>query len=273
MGKIKKHKNNISKKMNSLIINPEAILKREGEKLTVSSLKIYTHLQNVLIKNRLDSIENSARIFKITILEKGIYFAKILYATQSEIQFQIVNTDQAPLIATPWIDIIIGASRPQTMKKVLEHGTTFGVREFNIFNATLSEKSYLSSKIYTDDVGDILTDGLAQSARYFNLPSIKLSKFNPAYLYQNYEYKFVLDFHNAKKFSKLPLPDFSSLANTEDIPKIVLAIGPERGFIKDDLNYFTDNNFSPATISKSVLRVEHALFAALGQLELLTNRF
>lgn len=254
--------------MNSLIIKPECIQKREGEVLSISSSKIYKHLTEVL--NKTPNLDNN-KLYKVTIIDEGIFFAEILSATPSEIIFKLKDTIPSPLSLLPWIDIIVGVARPQTMKKVLEHGTSFGVREFNIFQATLSEKSYLTSKIYTDSIDDLLTDGLAQSARYFTTPKVILNEENPAKSYQFYDYKFVLDFENAQTFADYQLPDLSKSTALGDMPKIVIAIGPERGFRANDLRHFIENGFKIITISKSTLRVEHALFAALGQLELLTK--
>jgi RsmE family RNA methyltransferase len=54
---------------------------------------------------------------------------------------------------------------------------------------------------------------------------------------------------------------------------ITLAIGPERGFIDEDLEAFHQAEFTSVKISSSILRVEHAVYSAISQLELLRARF
>ena len=49
----------------------------------------------------------------------------------------------------------------------------------------------------------------------------------------------------------------------------IIAIGPELGWQAAELNLFDEEGFSPLTLGNRVLRVEVALAAFLGQLELL----
>jgi RsmE family RNA methyltransferase len=49
----------------------------------------------------------------------------------------------------------------------------------------------------------------------------------------------------------------------------VLAIGPEGGWIARELETFVARGFSPVSLGAAILRVETAVAAALGQLELL----
>lgn len=252
--------------MNSLLIYPEIIKKRDENSLVVTSSKLFHHISAVL--NKTNSEKNQR--YKITILNEGIFQALISFFSEKEIHFQI----EKPLVShEAWIDVIVGASRPQTMKKVLEHGTTYGIRSFDFFVASLSEKSYLTSKIFTAEKDQQLHDGLSQSARYYQLPDVKIQNNNPAANYREYDYKFVLDFEDAKSFRDISLPDLSLLKKGDKAPKIVLAIGPERGFREVDLAPFIANGFQKVTISCAVLRVEHALYSCLSLLEMLTKKY
>ena len=47
--------------------------------------------------------------------------------------------------------LVVGLCRPQTLKKLFEHGTTMGVSEFHIVMAKLSETSFLNSKVLRPD--------------------------------------------------------------------------------------------------------------------------
>lgn len=259
--------------MNSLIIATEDIQKRNGNDVFISSPKIYQHFNEVLNKSKLEQSSEISGDYKITLIDEGIYLAQLVLLTKELIHFRIKKHLYASKGFSPWVDIVVGASRPQTMKKVLEHGTTFGVGHFNIFTASLSEKSYLQSRVFTDEKNDYLFAGLSQSAHYFKLPTVELTNFNPAAKYKNYDYKFILDFDDACSFLNVELPDLSQREIMITPPKIILAIGPERGFKPVDIAPFIDNGFKKVTISRSVLRVEHALFACLAQLEMLTKKY
>lgn len=252
--------------MNSLLITNSVIKNRSENFLEISSPKIYQHLSLVLNKSN----ENKKQKYKVTLLNEGIFEATILKANETSIQLQLEG--ELPSFE-PWIDVIIGASRPQTTKKILEHGTTFGLGSFHFFTASLSEKSYLTSKVFTEEKEQYLHDGLSQSARYYQLPEVTLHHRNPADLFKEYDYKFVLDFEDAKTFLEVQLPDLSKIKKGERSPKMVIALGPERGFRKIDLDPFLSHGFQKVTISRSVLRVEHALFASLGQLEMLVKKY
>ena len=164
-----------------------------------------------------------------------------------------------------WFDLVIGVSRPQTTKKILEHATTFGARRFHFFKAALSEKSYLTSKIFENNAPEeFMITGLSQAAIYSQLPEFKIDIYNPAEHYKDASQKFILDLKTNKSFLDIEI-DFTK--------SITLAVGPERGFINDDLERFHHAGFTSVKISSSILRVEHAVYSAISQLELLRKRF
>lgn len=164
-----------------------------------------------------------------------------------------------------WFDLIVGLSRPQTSKKILEHATTFGARRFHFFKAALSEKSYLDSKIFEDKAyEEFLLNGLSQATIYTELPEFKLDKYNPAENYKSAPQKFILDLKADKSFLDVKF-DWSK--------PITLAVGPERGWTPEDIERFHQAGFTSIKISSSVLRVEHAVYSAISQLELLRRHY
>jgi 16S rRNA (uracil1498-N3)-methyltransferase len=218
-------------------------------------------------KHLLDHIHTTLKLkvndtIKCTVLNLGRAQGQVVEITESKCVLSLT-----PITAgvPQWFDLIVGLSRPQTTKKILEHATTFGARSFHFYKAALSEKSYLDSKIFLDlAYEEFLLAGLSQSAIYTQLPEFKLDKFNPAKHYQNAPQKFILDLKTDKTFLDVDI-DFSS--------PITLAIGPERGFINEDIEQFHHAGFTSIKISSSILRVEHAVYSAVSQLELLRKRF
>jgi RsmE family RNA methyltransferase len=233
--------------MNSLILKDRSGL--------ITEPHLLNHIHTTL-KLKVDDV------VKCTVLSLGLTKGRVLTLDKSSCQLSL-----APIIPgeSQWFDLIIGLSRPQTSKKILEHGTTFGARGFHFFKAALSEKSYLDSKIFENNAyEEFLLAGLSQSAIYANLPNFKLDKYNPAEQYQNAPQKFILDLKTDKSFLDINI-DFTK--------PIALAVGPERGLISEDINHFHRAGFTSIKISSSILRVEHAVYSAISQLELLRKRY
>ncbi len=229
--------------MNSLILI--------NENSVITDPEILKHI-NQTIKAQVGDV------LKVTVLNQGIGKAKILFIDHSVLKLEIIELHPAK---NSWFDLVVGVSRPQTMKKILEHATTYGANSFHFYQAALSEKSYLTSKIYEpDSMKELTTLGLAQSTIYAKNPELKLYPYNPATHFEAYQQKYILDLNGTHSFLDEKI-DFS-------LP-IALSIGPERGFIQEDLDYFKKAGFKSIKISSTVLRVEHAIYSAISQLEML----
>lgn len=205
-------------------------------------------------------------VLKCTVLNKGLATGKIIELTESHCR---LNLSEIIPGSTQWFNILAALSRPQTSKKILEHVTTFGAAKIHFFKATLSEKSYLDSKIFEKkEYEDYMLAGLSQSGIYTSMPEFELDKYNPAQSYKEHAQgqKFVLDLKGAKNFLEMaPEIDFQKA--------ITLAIGPERGFVSEDIARFHEAGFKSVKISSSILRVEHAIYSAVSQLELIRSQY
>ena len=233
--------------MNSLILKDDSGL--------ITDTHLLTHIHTTLKLTPGDEV-------RCTVLNQGLSKGIV-----KEISPNFCQLILGPLVAAEkqWFDLVVGLSRPQTSKKILEHATTFGARRFHFFKAALSDKSYLSSKIFEhNSYEEFLLAGLSQAAIYSQLPEFKLDIYNPAEHYTDAPQKFMLDLKADKNFTKVEI-DFNK--------PITLAVGPERGFINDDIEKFHHAGFTSIKISSSILRVEHAVYSAISQLELLRSRF
>lgn len=235
--------------MNSLILrNSDGIL---------TDSKIIAHLFETLKANTGD-------VFKCTVLNQGLCLGTIESLAKNECKLKLSEIKPAQ---PQWFNLVVGISRPQTTKKVLEHATTFGARKIHFFKASLSEKSYLDSKVFeSDESEEYLLAGLSQAAIYSQLPEVKTDKYNPADNYTETTQKFILDLNATENF----LDSRSSI--NFDTP-VTLAIGPERGFISEDIARFHAAGFKSVKISSSILRVEHAIYSAVSQLELIRGKY
>ena len=236
--------------MNSLIVFEHEY--RES-KIHISDVKRLTHINEVLKAKVGHSL-------KVTILNQGLATAEITSATSKQLELELSTALKQP--SSPNWHAIIGLSRPPTMKKILEHASSLGVKHFHFFPAALSEKSYATSKIWEEEkLTELLVNGISQSASFWQLPQVS-------------QYKRLSDLPSFEQFDKRILslgPDTISMPSIEGAQPLVLAFGPERGWTADEDQQFRDKNFTPVSIANSVLRVEIALFAALGQCHFLVK--
>jgi len=233
--------------MNSLI------LKDNSGKITDKA--ILGHIHSTLKLGQGDEV-------KCTVLNQGLTKGTVIELSENHciLDLQPLRPGQPQ-----WFELVVGLSRPQTSKKILEHATTFGAKRIHFFKAALSEKSYLDSKIFEDKAyEEFLLNGLSQSAIYSDLPEFKLDKYNPAEQYNDRTQKFILDIKTDKSFLDIEV-DFTK--------PVTLAIGPERGWIAEDVERFHAAGFTSVKVSSSILRVEHAVYSAISQLELLRRKY
>ncbi|RLA63030.1 MAG: hypothetical protein DRQ88_12930 [Epsilonproteobacteria bacterium] len=230
----------------------------ENEKLSANTYEIsdperLEHLKTVLKSSVGD-------ILKITLVDQGIGDAYIKELSANSLTLVAKNISKKN--SAPY-ELIVGLSRPPTLKKILEHATTLGVSSFNFFKATLSEKSYLDAKLFKGQyLQKYLRYGISQAAIYHQLPKVNIYH-EVQSEWKNREQKYILSPKASKSFLDVKI-DFTK--------KITLAIGPERGWTTDEIDYFKNLGFNEIAISPAILRVETAVFTSLGQLELLRNK-
>jgi len=191
--------------------------------------------------------------FKANIVNRGIATASILSLTEKEI---VVKTTTPQMMKAKSIHLVVGISRPPTMKKILEHGTSLGVTQFTFVPAQLSEKSYFTSKIYQEEqLLELLALGLEQSAYFSNWPMVSLEKHIPS-----------LNDSSKKIILHPDVPDRWNQFDHHSLNKITLAVGPERGWTEDEISRFKDLGYHSMSMGSSRLRTEIAVFSALGHL-------
>ncbi len=175
----------------------------------------------------------------------------------------------------PEIDLICALPRPQTLKKVLFTSAMMGVRRLDLIRGRRVERSYYHSPLLQpENFRPYLVEGLSQG-KLTRLPEVQVHpRFRP----------FFEDVLPARDKAVdglvrklLPHPEAtSSMAGAVSMnppaAAIQIAIGPEGGWVDFELELMQQQGFSPILLSRWVLRVEHAVTAALAQIELLRLR-
>lgn len=172
----------------------------------------------------------------------------------------------------PQIDLICALPRPQTLKKILLTSAMMGVRRLDLIRARRVERSYYHSPLLEpENYRPYLLEGLAQG-KLTRLPEVQVhERFRPFM-----EDVLVArdDVPDETTLKLLPHPEATlsvgGIVNMAPPPSAIqVAIGPEGGWVDFELELMQQQGFSPVLLSRWVLRVEHAVTAALAQIELL----
>lgn len=157
------------------------------------------------------------------------------------------------------VRLVVGLSRPQTCRKILEQAATMGVEEIHFFGADKGEDSYASSSLWkTGEWQEKIKRGVAQ-AFSSHIPTCRVHKDLDSILQEistTPGFRIALDNYEAKSRLK---PLHSDLTGN-----VWIAIGSERGWSADERNQLRDNKFDLRHLGKRVLRVETAVVVAVG---------
>ncbi|UPA17596.1 16S rRNA (uracil(1498)-N(3))-methyltransferase [Borrelia puertoricensis] len=229
--------------MNLILINPDEL--KNGLILNDSRVK---HINEILkLKNN--------ETFKFGIIgEKYIY--SCVYQKDVKLFFR-ENRKIAKSNKLKKLKVIIGLVRPIAAKRIITHLGSIGISELIFFNALLSEKSYLCSKLFKErEYEKYLIEGAMQGGITY-IPKVKIFN-NLREVLKNTEYegdnttKILLERESKNKLVDLNI----QTKNTAVI------IGPERGFITKEINLIKEYNFNAYNISSNILRTETATIVA-----------
>lgn len=191
--------------------------------------------------------------------------AEVLENTPGVLHLRPTLTEPPPTRAS--VDLLLAIPRPKALKKVLPAVASLGVDRVVLVNAARVEKSYFDSKVLAPDfIQELLLQGLEQ-ARDTHLPEILIrERFRP----------FVEDeldtLFGPTPLRLLPHPPAQQSLTTLGVataPRVVLAIGPDGGWVPFETELLEAHGFHPFTLGPRILRVETAVPVLLGQVALL----
>jgi len=234
---------------------------RVGENGFVLSDHRAEHIRAVLKRGVGDSVS-------VGILNGPTGSAKITRAGSDLVQLECDQWSEiVPPI--PEIDLICALPRPQTLKKVLLTCAMMGVRSLHLVRANRVEKSYFSSPlILSENQLPYLTEGLSQG-KLTRLPQVQVhDKFRR--FFEDELPTFGSD--TSESLRLLCSPDTEAPLDkvfSAGAAQVVVAIGPEGGWVPFETELMQSLGFRAFTLGRWTLRVEHAVTAALAQVELL----
>jgi RsmE family RNA methyltransferase len=164
----------------------------------------------------------------------------------------------------PRVDLLLAMPRPKVMKRLWAQIATLGVGQIVLLKAAKVERYYFDSHIVTPEFyTPRLIEGL-QQARCTHLPQVHIrQRFKP---FVEDELDALFPVHKkllADPSGQNQLSDFNLTAN-----RILLAIGPEGGWIDYELDHLRTHGFKTFGMGPRILRTDTA---CVGLLTLLMN--
>lgn len=208
----------------------------------------------------------SGRELKVGLVNGGIGKGVIKEIDRQMVELEVILPQMQPEI--PTLSLILALPRPQTLKKVLESTAAFGLKRLFLVNASRVDPSYFQSKLLKDESWrKHIYLGLEQGGKTFvpeitihpSLKKLLVEKLDPSP-------RFVLQPNVSDTLWQSPL------AHSNGREEILCAVGPEGGWQEEEVEIFRSHGFQAISLGSTTYRVENAVVAFLGQLELLSMR-
>jgi RsmE family RNA methyltransferase len=183
-----------------------------------------------------------------------------------------------PALAPLPVSLIVGVSRPQTVKKVIQSAVMFGVSSLHFVRSEKGEKSYLQSRSLDEDQIEEETIKAMEQVWDSRRPEIVVHRTFSHFMKQKLQMVMdaTRDLAAAEEVVKLVAHPGGTSLTCNDAPRIanaatIIAIGPERGWSDDEVLLFEEFGFQTIGLGERVVRVELALVFLLGKLALLRS--
>ncbi len=214
--------------------------------------EIVTHITNVLNAQIGDAIDIGVRNGP-----KGK--ATLLSLDDLHLKLSIKWNKEHPIDLFP-VSLLVGLSRPQTCRKILEQASALGVSEIHFFISEKSEPSYRESKLWkTDEWEDKIQKGVEQAFSTF-IPECNIWSNLDECLESQTENSFNIALDNYESSGVLNPSKFKG-----KVDHYTLAVGAERGWSENERQRLRSSGFLLLSLGPRVLRQETAVVVALGQ--------
>ena len=219
------------------------------------------HAQEVLKAQRGDAL-------RVGVLDGELGTGEVLSLDPAALVLRVSLGAQPPPRAG--VDLLLALPRPKALKKILPALASFGAGRIVLLNAARVERSFFSSPVLEPAaLEELLCLGLEQ-ARDTRLPEVMLrERFRP-FVEDELDALFAgqpvrLLAHPGAPPLRSVLPARPPAAAAPAAP-LLLAIGPEGGWVPFELALLGARGFAPVSLGARPLRTEVAVSALLGAL-------
>jgi 16S rRNA (uracil1498-N3)-methyltransferase len=234
--------------VNLILLFPEDFLDDQRVRLTGRRLEHVAHVHRAAVGDALTVGVAGGRIGRgeVTRLDREAL----------ELDVTLTADPPPPLPLT----LVLALPRPKVLNRVIAGATSLGVKHIYLINAWRVEKSYWSSPRLSDE--NLLAQrilGLEQAPDTI-LPVIELRRLFRPFVEEE------LPSIVGDSLALVAHPKAATECPRNVIQPVTLAIGPEGGFIDQEIASLTRIGFAPVTLGPRILRVETAVAAVIGRL-------
>jgi RsmE family RNA methyltransferase len=175
---------------------------------------------------------------------------------------------EGPVPQPSFCDLIVALPRPIMLKRVLAQAAELGIRKMFLINANRVEKSFFQASLLQEKkYRPFLLQGLEQ-ARATLIPEVSIYKrFRP--FVEDFLPGIVQDYSHCLVAHPETDKTLLQVCDRKITGRVLLAVGPEGGWVDFEINRFIDQGLRPFSLGKRILRVDTAIVALLAQLHLL----
>ena len=158
------------------------------------------------------------------------------------------------------VRLILALPRPKVLNRTIAAAVSMGIREIDLINAWRVEKAYWGSpKVSAENLRMQAILGLEQAGDTI-LPNIRLHRLFVPFVRKE------LAESLGNRLALVADPGGETPCPCAVTKPVVLAIGPEGGFIEQELGTFREIGFTTVNLGQRILRVETALAYLVGRL-------
>ena len=195
---------------------------------------------------------------KVGVLGGLMGSAEVISQSPEALVLQVNVTQPPPPRAG--VSLVLAVPRPKALKRVIPAVASLGVDRVVLVNAARVEKSYFDSKVLAQEFLDGLVElGLEQACDTLR-PTLEIRERLKPFVEDE-----LASWAPAGSVRLIPHPHASTpLKPVPASTHVVLAIGPDGGWVPYEIELFSKNGFQPVSLGPRVLRGEVAVPAVLG---------
>jgi len=156
------------------------------------------------------------------------------------------------------IDLVVGLSRPQTNRKILQEATSLGVRSMRFATTERGEPSYADSKLWTTGEWERHVVAGVEQAFDTRVPDVAFGM----------GLEEALQFVGSNAVARLALDNYEATTHLGQVARgtdaFALAIGSERGWTNAERELLRKSGYTLVHLGDRPLRTETAVVAAIS---------
>jgi RsmE family RNA methyltransferase len=191
---------------------------------------------------------------------------EVLHLDDRELRLRVTLNQEPPPRAR--VDLLLAMPRPKALKRLLPAVASLGVDRVVLVNAARVEKSYFGSSVLAPAFVETLFALGLEQARDTIPPQLLIRDRFRTFVEDELD-PFLAGAANRWLAHPLAPEDASRLPPPEPPARVVLAVGPEGGWVPFEVQLLEARGFRCFTLGPRILRVETAVPLLLGQVALL----